>query len=210
MMHLEVEASPEAWCEWAVTTGIAPEVVGFIRFCPKMLFVLDKDCERGWASPRSWARVSEILSYGLDPYALRASVVGLVGESAAAQFLSFFKQSQALGDIRAVMLDPKAELKLPTKNDMLFAVATAIAYWTWRGETKDESSKLLDGFFRISFQLPAAFAAVAMFDAMSGGQDADARKSKDGDTHAQQLIGHKLYPEWQKKFSSEIQKKKGM
>ena len=107
------------------------------------------------------------------------------------------------------MLDSKAKWKLPDKNDMLFAVATSIAYWAWRGETKDESAKLLDGFYRIGLQLPAAFAAVAMVDAMSGGQDADAGKNKDGDARAQQLIAHKLYPEWQKKFASEMQKKKG-
>ena len=209
MLHLEVEANPEAWCAWAVTAGIAPEVVGFIRFCPKMLFNLDKDCERGWPSPRSWARVSEILSYGLDPDALRAGVVGLIGESSAAQFLTYYRQSKALGDIRAVMLAPASKWKLPTKNDMLFAVATSIAYWAWRGETQDESAKLLDGFYRIGLQLPAAFAAVAMVDAMSGGQDADAGKSKECDARAKQLIGHKLYPEWQKKFASEMQKKKG-
>lgn len=209
MLHLEVKADPEAWCAWAVTAGITPEVIGFIRFCPKMLFNLDKDCERGWASPRSWARVSEILAYGFDTDALRASIVGLVGESAAAQFLAYYKQSQALGDIRAVMLDPKSKWKLPAKSDMLFAVATSIAYWAWRGETKDESAKLLDGFYRIGLQLPAAFAAVAMVDAMSGGQDADAGKSKEYDARAKQLIAHKLYPELQKKFTSEMQKKKG-
>lgn len=194
MLHLEIEASPNAWCEWSVTAGIAPEVTSFIRFCPKMLFHLNKDCERGWASPRSWAKVSEILSYGLAPDALRASIVGLVGDSAAAQFLSFFKQSQALGDIHAIMLDPTSKWKLPTEKDMLYAVATAIAYWAWRGETKEESEKLLDGFFRIGLQLPAAFAAVAMVDAMSG-------NDKDSDAHTQQLIGYKHYPEWQKKFT---------
>ena len=47
-----------------------------------------------------------------------------------------------------------------------------------------------------------------MVDARSGGQAADAVKSKDGDTYAQQLIGHKLYLEWQKKFAVEMQKKK--
>ena len=208
MLHIEVEVDPEAWCAWTVTAGIAPEVIGFIRFCPKMLFNLDKDCERGWPSPRSWARVSEILSYGLDPDALRAGVVGLVGESAAAQFLAYYKQSQALGDIRAVMLDPTSKWKLPTRNDMLFAVATSIAYWAWRGETTAESAKLLDGFYRIGLQLPAAFAAVALVDAMSGGQDADAGKDKEREARAQQLIAHKLYLEWQKKFSSEMQKKK--
>ena len=92
---------------------------------------------------------------------------------------------------------------------MLFAVASSIAYWAWRGKTKDEAAKLLDGFFRISLLLPAPFAATAMIDAMSGEQDADAGTAKDSDTHAQRLIGHKLYPEWQKKFSSEMKKKKG-
>ena len=209
MLHLEIEADPEAWYKWAVLHKIAPEVIGFIRFCPKMLFHLDKDCERGWASPRSWANVSKILSYGFAPDDLRTCVVGLVGESAAAQFLAYYKQCQALGDIRAIMLDPKSKWKLPTKADMLYAAATAIAYWVWRGETKDEAAKLLDGFFRIGLQLPAPFAAVAMVDAMSGGQETDAGKPKDSDARAQQLIRHKLYPEWQKKFSSEMQKKKG-
>ena len=107
MMHLDVEASPEAWCKWAVTHGIAPEVTGFIRFCPKMLFSLqENECERGWPSPRSWARVSEILSYGFAPDELLAGLVGLVGETAAVQFLTFHKHSKGLGDIRAIMLDP--------------------------------------------------------------------------------------------------------
>ena len=209
MLHLEVGTTPNAWCEWAVTAGIAPEVIGFIRFCPDMLFSLDKDCERGWPSPRSWARVSEILSYGLAPDALSVSVVGLVGDNAAAQFLAYYKQSQALGDIRAVMLDPKVKWKPPVKNEMLYVVAASIAYWVWRGETKDECAKLLDGFYRITLQLPATFATVAMVDAMSSGQETDAGKSKDGDARAQQLVAHKLYPEWQKKFSSEMKKKKG-
>ena len=213
MLHLDVDAAPEAWCKWAVTHGIAPDVVGFIRFCPKMLFCLDKDCERGWPSPRSWANVSKVLSYGFVPDELRTCIVGLVGESAAAQFLAYFKQSQALGDIRAIMLDPKSKWKLPTKNDMLYAVATAIAYWVWRGKNPAESAKLLDGFYRISLQLSAPFAATAMIDAMSDGQDVvdphETEKSKNVGTHTQQLIGHKLYQEWQRKFSSEMKKQKG-
>ena len=92
---------------------------------------------------------------------------------------------------------------------MLYVVAASIAYWVWRGETKDECAKLLDGFYRITLQLPATFATVAMVDAMSGGQDADAGKDKESDARAQQLIAHKLHPEWKKKFASEMQKKKG-
>ena len=209
LMHLNIEADPEAWCKWAVTAGIAPELTGFIRLRPEMLFVLEEDCERGWPSPRSWANVSKVLSFGLAPDELRACTIGLVGETAAVQFLAYYRQSQELGDIRAIMLDPKSKWKMPSKKDMLYAVSTAIAFWVWRGRNSAESAALLDGFYRISLQLPGPFAAVAMVDAMSGGQEADAGKSKDGDVRAQQLIGHKLYPEWQKKFAAEMRKKKG-
>lgn len=194
MLHLEVEADPEAWCKWAIEKNIAREVVGFIHFRPEMLFVLTEDCERGWPSPRSWANVSKVLSYGFAPDDLRACVVGLVGENAAAQFLTYYRQSHELGDIREAMLNQKSKWKLPTKTEMRYAVATSIAYWAWHGENKDETEKLLDGFFRIGLQLPAVFAAVAMADALSG---------MDNDAHAKQMIEHKLYPEWQKKFATD-------
>ena len=194
MLHLDVEPDPDAWCKWAVTHNIAPDVIGFIRFSPEMLFVLEKgESERGWPSPRSWKNVSEILSYDFADDELFACVEGLVGGAAAAQFLAFHKHSKGLGDIRAMMLAPTAKWKLPTQKDMLYAVATNLAYWVRRGgETAEESEKLLDGFFRIGLQLPAAFATVAMVDVMS---------RENGEALAQQIVEHKSFTEWQKKYA---------
>lgn len=194
MLHLDVEPDPDTWCKWAVAHDIAPDVIGFIRVSPDMLFVLEEgESERGWPSPRSWANVSNILSYGFADDELFACIEGLVGEAAAAQFLAFHKHSKGIGDIRAIMLDPTAKWKLPDKKDMLYAVATNLAYWVRRGgETVGESEKLIDGFFRIGLQLPATFATVAMVDAMS---------RENGEAHAQQLAGHERFAEWQKKFA---------
>ena len=201
MVHLEIEPDPSAWCEWAVTHDIAPDVIGFIHFSPEMLFVLKEgECEHGWPSPRSWANVSKILSYGLDDEDLFACVEGLVGELASSQFFVFSKHSKELGDIRAMMLDPTKKMKWPTAQDILYAVATNLAYWLRHGgKTVEESEKMLDGFFRIGLQLPPAFATVAMVDAISG---------KDGEKLAKRLTKHKRFPDWQKKFA--VDKKKGL
>lgn len=198
MLHLEITPNSEAWCEWAVANAIAPEVVSFIRMSPGSLFMLNAECERGWPSPRSWENVSKVLSYGFAKNELLACVIGLIGEHAAAQFLAFRKQYLELGDIRTVMLDPKTKWKLPIKNDMLFAVSTAIAYWACHGKTPDESAKLLDGFFRIALQLPAPFAMVALSDAMS---------SKDGEVLAKQILAHRCFEEFQAKIA--VVKKRG-
>lgn len=192
LLHLEIEPDTKAWCEWAIENNIAPEVVGFIHMSPDSLFMLNEKCERGWPSPRSWANVSKVLSYGYAKDELLACISGLVGEYPATEFLAYLKHSHELGDIRTVMLDPKTKWKPPTKDDMLFAVATAIAYWTWRGKTPDESAKLLDGFFRIALQLPVTFAMVALSDAMSG---------KDGEVIANQIMAHKRFKELQAKIS---------
>ena len=61
MMHLEIEANAEDWVIWAVAHDIHPSVVGFINFKPKMLASLDdQNLERGFPTPRSWERVSEM------------------------------------------------------------------------------------------------------------------------------------------------------
>ena len=192
MLHLDIAPDCDAWCEWAVTNEIAPEVVGFIRMSPDSLFRLTEECERGWPSPRSWANVSKVLSYGFAGNELLACIVGLVGEYAAAQFIAFRKHYQELGNIHEIMLDPKSKWKTPSKDDMLYVVATAIAHWIWRGKTIDEAAMLLDGFFRIALQLPAPFAMVALSDAISG---------KDGESHAQQLQRHKLFSKLQDKVA---------
>jgi hypothetical protein len=202
MVHLDIEPDPGTWCEWAVSHNIAPEVIGFIRFSPEMLFdLVEGECERGWPSPRSWENVSKVLSYGLDDEELFACVEGLVGEVAATQFYAFSEHSKELGDIRAMMLDQTKKMKVPTEQDILYAIATNLAYWLRRGgETVEESEKMLDGFFRIGLQLPPAFATVAMVDALSG---------KDGEHLAKRLTEHKRFPDWQKKFAVD-KKKKGL
>ena len=200
MMHLELRAEPEEWARWANEHGLEPSLIGFIRFRPEMLFAPGENCERGWPSPRSWAGVSRILETGLDEDELPPCIAGLVGDGAAAQFLTYRKLFMAMGDVRAMMLDPGKSLKLDNrKPDVCYALASALAYWVGRGETPAEKEKLLDGFFRLSQALSATFAVVAMIDALES--------DKDGSL-AERMTAHPEFPAWRKRFGNELEKRR--
>ena len=200
MMHLELHAEPEEWARWASEHGLDPSLIGFIRFRPEMLFARGDNCERGWPSPRSWASVSKVLEIGLDEDELAPCIAGMVGDGAAAQFLAYRKQFRALGDVRAMMLDPYKPLKLnDRKPDVCYALASALAYWVGRGSSPEETSQLLDGFFRLSVALPATFAVVAMIDAL--GSD------KNG-ALAERMTAHPEFPAWQNRFGNELEKRR--
>ena len=200
MLHLELHAEPEEWARWASEHGLDPSLIGFIRFRPEMLFSPDENCERGWPSPRSWTSVSKVLEIGLDDDELSPCIAGLVGDGAAAQFLAYRKQFRALGDVRAMMLDPGKQLKFDSrKPDVCYALASALAYWVGRGTSPEETSLLLDGFFRLSMALPATFAVVAMIDALES--------DKDG-ALAEQMTAHHDFSAWQKLFGNELENRR--
>ena len=200
MMHLELRAEPDEWARWASKNGLAPAVIGFIRFRPEMLFASGDDCERGWPSPRSWASVSKVLEIGLDDDEQTPCIAGLIGDEAAAQFLAYRKRFRTLGDVRAMMLDPGKPLKLnDKKSDVCYALASALAYWVGRGSTPKEAKQLLDGFFRLSMALPATFAVVAMIDALESDKD---------DKLSEQMTAHSDFAAWQDRFGNELGKRR--
>ena len=199
MMHLELHADPEEWARWASKNGIDPNVIGFIRFSPEMLFDMGEYGERGWPSPRSWDNVSRISSVGLSEEDLASCVSGLVGESAAMQFLAYKRQAEKFGNIRELMLIPGSKIKFENKPDLYYAVASALAYWVWKGENESELKGLLDGFFRCIESLPPAFAAIAMIDAMEKSQD---------DSNAEKLMTHPDFIKWQERCGEEFSKRR--
>ena len=200
MMHLELRAEPEDWARWASKNALDPSVIGFIRFRPEMLFAPGENCERGWPSPRSWERVSNVLEVGFDDSELLPCIAGLVGDAAAAQFLAYRRQYKALGDVRELMLDPGKPFKLGNhKPDVCYALASALAYWVGRGNTKKEKTQLLDGFFRLSLLLPPTFAVVAMIDALES--------DKNG-ALAERMTAHPDFNAWQNRFGDEMGKRR--
>ena len=96
------------------------------------------------------------------------------------------------------MIDPNSKISIPDRADQRYALCSSMVYNVWRGKTKDEKERLLDGFFRISLALSSDFAAMAMIDAMHG---IDPHKQEE---YSRMLIEHKSYKNWQKKHGTAL------
>jgi MoxR-like ATPase len=90
LIHLSVRAEAVDWIDrFALPRGLHPAVIAFVRTRPDLLETTETAIRRGETiacTPRSWARVSAILT-DVPDRALRAIMIaGTVGEAAAAEF----------------------------------------------------------------------------------------------------------------------------
>jgi hypothetical protein len=202
-MHVELGEDVESWVAWALKNDIQPSVVGFLRFRPAMLFSQKgENLERGWPTPRSWERVSRMLEVMKDePEELvRHMVYGLVGNRAGVEFMEFKKMSESFADALAMMRNPGAEVKIPSRADMKYALCSAVAYYVWRGKDEAESKLFLDGFYRICMEMTSDFASMLMMDAMAGTESVSREEACD------RLFMHKDYKAWAEKHGKALKK----
>ena len=199
MMHLEIEANAEDWATWAVAHDIHPSVVGFINFKPKMLLdVDDQNLERGFPTPRSWERVSQMCKILKNETLLRKAVYGLVGVSAGQQFMEFHKMAAQMDNVLDMMTNPKSKVVIPTRDDLKFAMTSAMVYHVWKGKGDEDTKNRVAGFLRISMGLPPSFATMAMKAARIGTETVKPAAA------AMNLMRHPLYKEWREKFGKNL------
>ena len=129
--HLEVEANDKAWVNWAISRGIEPSVIAFIRYRPELLLNMGGNRERGWPSPRSWERVSSEIQLsrgtGLSPKSLDLVIEGLVGTGPAIEFNGFRNWTESMPDVEK-MLSGEIAPKFPKRSDLQYAMVSAIAH----------------------------------------------------------------------------------
>lgn len=124
-VHLNLEVDLEDWCNWAVTNGIDPLVIAFLRFRPVLLHNFSKD-EHAFPTPRSWQFVSDVLNQGSSQEIELALIAGTVGHAAAVEFMAFVKLVRTLPSIDAILLNPTTEA-VPQEVGTLYAVASALS-----------------------------------------------------------------------------------
>lgn len=199
-LHLELREDQPSWLNWARGHNVHPSVTGFLSFKPTMLFKMDdeENLERGWPSPRSWERVSEMCHICKDENLLRKLVYGLVGPTAGVQFMAFYKLNIEFDDMLAVMTDPSLPISIPKEADRLYAMVSAMLYLLWRGKDEEDEKKRLDGFFRVCMKLDASFGSMAVNAAMLGN-----KKEPDAE-YARKIVACPLFKEWKKKNVSAL------
>jgi hypothetical protein len=130
-VHLDFEVDLQEWCEWAIRTGIRPEVIAFLRFRPALLSEFNKDL-LAFPSPRSWEFVSRILdSLGTpaNPAMEHELIAGAVGVGAATELTGFLRMFRDLPDVDTILLSPQ-RAPVPDEPSAQYAVASALACCT--------------------------------------------------------------------------------
>ncbi len=125
LMFLEIEADLEDTIAYYYSVGIDERVCAFLRFRPEWLHKFDRDAN-ACPSPRSWERVSSILSWGLDPVCENEAIAGQVGRAATADFAGFMKMYDAVPDIDAMIADPDNAI-VPSDPAVMYAICAALA-----------------------------------------------------------------------------------
>lgn len=125
LMFLEVEADLEDAIAYYSKVGVSDKVRAYLRFRPEWLHKFDVQ-QNACPSPRSWERVSEIVSWDIDEACMAEAVAGQVGRAAAADFMGFLHLFAVAPDIDKLIAKPM-DSDLPEDPAIMFAVSAAIS-----------------------------------------------------------------------------------
>ena len=142
------------WSDWAISAGMSPITIQFLRFKPNLLSDFDPD--RICPTPRNWERVDQI-DPGLPTDVYFANVAGDVGEGAAAEFTAFRRVYENLPNIDVLMMNP-SKAEVPSAPEVKYALLGAIAHRV----NKDN----FDRVYEFIDKFPPEFQVMCVSDAM--------------------------------------------
>ena len=129
-VHFELRVDFEDWLNWATSNRIDADVVGYLTFAKNDLYNFDPaSSSRGFATPRSWSFVSEMLEDTSDVTESLVTdlVAGCVGEGTAVKFMAHRKVAGDLPNPTDV-LDGEVKKMQTTEVSAMYALATSLCY----------------------------------------------------------------------------------
>jgi MoxR-like ATPases len=131
-VHIEMRHDFDEWLMWAIDSEVHPDVVAYLTAHKDHLFSFDPNsASRGFATPRSWEMVSDILHHAedLSETELTAAVAGCVGEGIAVEFVEMRKIGKRLPDIGDILDGKVTKLDDKDKNvSVEYRLALMLAY----------------------------------------------------------------------------------
>ena len=129
-VHYEIRVDFEDWLTWATSNDINPDVVGYLTFSKSDLYNFDPASnDRSFATPRSWAFVSELLNDITDfnDEEITDMVSGAVGEGTALKFKAHRAVASKLPNPTLILKGEVKELKTKEISAM-YSLSTSMAY----------------------------------------------------------------------------------
>ena len=121
--HINMNVNFDDWQEWAINNNIHPDVLGYLTYQKADLFDFDpKTASQAFATPRSWAFVSEILNvdgfHDADESEQRYELAGAIGEGVAGKFAEHRRLSGLLPTPEEIRTGKVTELKEGAENEI--------------------------------------------------------------------------------------------
>lgn len=113
LVHMYVSADADDWVKgYAIPKGLHPAVTAFIKTRPDLLVTSKEAQKQGHliaATPRSWDRVSQIMTNVTDRAVRQIMIAGTIGESIMADFMIVADDIAATVQVTEMVKKPRAE-----------------------------------------------------------------------------------------------------
>ena len=145
LVHIEMSANFEDWQKWAIANRIHPDVVGFLSKHKQHLFNFDpRSPDKAFATPRSWAFVSQLIDDSLPPSLNTSLVAGTVGEGIATEFTRHREFSSMLPKPEDILTGKVTTLEVKDLSAM-YSLTISMCYtlneWSPKNKSKNKTAE---------------------------------------------------------------------
>jgi MoxR-like ATPase len=129
MVHVQLQASPADWLEWAGANRIHPLVLDYIQNRPDHLWSQPPKHEEPFSSPRSWHMLSDALNEYKDRFddkVLDVLTAGCLSPPHASQFRAFAKQTRSRYRLAAILKGEVGWPHAPEDRDLLYFLSQSL------------------------------------------------------------------------------------
>lgn len=122
-----VEPTLNDWTDWALTTGLAPEIIAYLRTNPDRLIA--DEVAPGLVNepnPRTWENASRVFQLNLPKPLLLPAIAGSIGEGAATEFCAYLEMLASMVSVDQILTDPD-NAPLPANPSQYYATVTGLA-----------------------------------------------------------------------------------
>lgn len=127
-LHFELRVDFADWNVWALQNRMHPDVVGYLNYAKGDLYNFDPTVhDRTFATPRSWAFVSDIIDDSMSDNEQTDMVSACIGEGLAIKFMAHRKISADLPNPADVLNGKVKTLKVKEVSAM-YSLTTSMCY----------------------------------------------------------------------------------
>ncbi len=129
MFHVELNAKPSIWLNWAANNGIHPYVYDYIVSRPDQLWSQPSKTEEPFSTPRSWHMLSDaIKSYGdgISQQDLTVLANGCLTAAHATQFIAYVRQVRSQYSLSKILEGNQRWPNKPEERDVLYFLAQSL------------------------------------------------------------------------------------